>query len=83
MNISQTYVVSVAVYAATFLLFLLIILFLLLVLLWDNIIQETEVMLREQVIHPLSDSDQSEDLILRSFVDISVNSIDISFLNMS
>lgn len=78
MNISQTYVVSVAVYAATFLLFLLIILFLLLVLLWDDIIQETEVMLREQVIHPLSDSDQSEDLILRSFVDRKTSALILS-----
>lgn len=78
MNISQTYVVSVAVYAATFPLFLLIILFLLLVLLWDDIIQETEVMLREQVIHPLSDSDQSEDLILRSFVDRKTSALILS-----
>ncbi len=56
------YVFSFAVYAASFFLFLLLILFLLLVFLWDNIVQEAEVMLGEHVVHRFSDSYQSEDL---------------------
>lgn len=60
-EIEKPYVFSIAVYAASLLLFLLV-LFLLLVLLWDDIIQEAEIMLGEHVVHRFSDGYQSKDL---------------------
>lgn len=60
MPTQNSYIFSIAVYASSF--FLLLILFLLLVLLWDDIVQEAEVMLGEHVVHRFSDCYQSEDL---------------------
>lgn len=55
-----SYVFSIAVHAAALL--GLLVLLLLLVLLWDDVVQEAQVMLREHVVHGLPDSHQGQNL---------------------
>lgn len=56
-----SYVFAVAVHAVPLLLGLLVLL-LLLILLWDDVVQEAEVMLGEHVVHGLPDGHQGQDL---------------------
>lgn len=60
------YIIIVAVQTSLLLFLFLLILLLFLVLFWNDIVEEAEVVLREEVIHTFSDSHKGQDLQVRT-----------------